>query len=318
MSSDDSDKTVFKQPSVDGDRTVIRPMPGGRNAQLSHAQQPPVQPQQPAVPQYQPQQQPIPKQQQAQPAAGSSSAYFSINSGLNPLVNSTSTLIAVFEKTRQALSHTDVGGLHQRLVNEVKTFETKAKETNIKPEIVLSARYAVCAALDEAVLNTPWGSDSAWPQRTLLSVFHNETSGGEKFFLILDRMKQQPAENLYILELMYIFLSLGFEGKYRVIHRGRDMIEQIRDDLYIIIRRQRGEYERSLSPGWQGLGRTRKSLRQYIPLWVVASILGVILFLSYSGFRVWLYDSSSPVVEQLDEITDMRTIARKNSESETQ
>ena len=88
--------------------------------------------------------------------------------------------------------------------------------------------------------------------------------------------------------------------------------------MYIIIRRQRGEYERSLSPGWQGLGRTRKSLRQYIPLWVVASILGVILFLSYSGFRVWLYDSSSPVVEQLDEITDMRTIARKNSESETQ
>ena len=326
MSSDDSDKTVFRQPSVDGDRTVIRPMPGGRNTQQSHVQQPLVQPQQPVqppppqahqpavAPQYQSKQQ---AHQQTQTTAGSSSAYFSTNSGLNPLVNSASTLIAVFEKTRQALSHPDVGGLHQRLVNEVKTFETKAKETNIKSEIVLSARYLVCAALDEAVLNTPWGSDSAWPQRTLLSVFHNETSGGEKFFLILDRMKQQPAENLYILELMYIFLSLGFEGKYRVIHRGRDMIEQMRDELYITIRRQRGEYERSLSPGWQGLGRTRKSLRQYIPLWVVASILGVVLFLSYSGFRIWLYDSSSPVTEQLDEIADMRTIAGKTSDNKS-
>ena len=312
-------------PSVDGDRTVIRPMPGGRSTQQSQVQQPLLQPQQPVQPAPQAPQPAVPSQyqsnqqvqQQTQPFAGSSSAYFSTNSGLNPLVNSASTLIAVFEKTRQALSHPDVGGLHQRLVNEVKAFEIKAKETNSKPEIVLSARYIVCAALDEAVLNTPWGSDSAWPQRTLLSVFHNETSGGEKFFLILDRMKQQPAENLYILELMYIFLSLGFEGKYRVIHRGRDMIEQIRDELYTSIRRQRGEYERSLSPGWQGLGRTRKSLRQYIPLWVVASILGVVLFLSYSGFRIWLYDSSSPVAEQLDEIADMRTIARKPTDNKS-
>jgi type VI secretion system protein ImpK len=313
MSSDDSDKTVFRPPSVDGDRTVIRPMPGGRGGtQQPPAQQPVQQPiQQPpqaVTPQYQPQQ-----QAHAQPAAGN--AYFSTSSGLNPLVNAASTLIAVFEKTRQSVSHPDVGGLHQRLVNEIKTFENRAKETGIKPEIVLSARYAVCAALDEAVLNTPWGSESAWPQRTLLSVFHNETSGGEKFFLILDRMKQQPAENLYILELMYIFLSLGFEGKYRVIHRGRDTIEQLRDELFTIIRRQRGEYERSLSPVWQGLGKTRNSLAQYIPMWVVASIIGAVLFLSYSGFRVWLYDSSSPVAEQLDKIADMRTIARKSTDS---
>lgn len=316
MSSDDSDKTVFRQPSVDGDRTVIRPMPGGRGgAQQPPAQQPPQQPmQQPAAqspPAYQ-QQQPV--QAQAQAPAGSANAYFSTSSGLNPLVNAASTLIAVFEKTRASVSHPDVGGLHQRMVNEIKTFENTAKQTGIKPEVVLSARYAMCVALDEAVLNTPWGSESAWPQRTLLSVFHNETSGGEKFFLILERMKEQPAENLYILELMYILLSLGFEGKYRVIHRGRDMIEQMRDDLFNIIRRQRGEYERSLSPSWRGLGKTRNSLADYIPMWVIGSIVGAILFLSYSGFRVWLYDSSSPVVNQLDEIADMRTVARKTPE----
>lgn len=318
MASDDSDKTVFRPPSVDGDKTVIRPMPGGRGG----AQSPPAQPQQPVQQPVQqaPLQQPVAQQpvaptyqsQQQPPAAhGSENAYFSTSSGLNPLVNAASTLIAVFEKTRVSVSHPDVGGLHNRLVNEVKTFEKAAKEAGIKPEIVLSARYAACVALDEAVLNTPWGSDSAWPQRTLLSVFHNETSGGEKFFLILDRMKEQPAENLYILELMYIFLSLGFEGKYRVIHRGRDMIEQMRDDLFMMIRRQRGEYERSLSPNWQGLGKSRNSLAHYIPMWVVASIVGAVLFFSYSGFRVWLYDTSSPIVEQLDEIADMRTIARK-------
>ena len=99
MSSDDSDKTVFKQPSVDSDRTVIRPMPGGRNTKLSQTQPPPVQPQQPVPsPPQAPQQA---QQQYSQAGAGSSSAYFTTSSGLNPLVNAASTLIAVFQKTRQ-------------------------------------------------------------------------------------------------------------------------------------------------------------------------------------------------------------------------
>jgi type VI secretion system protein ImpK len=209
----------------------------------------------------------------------------------------------VFEKTRQSMTHPDVGGLHKRLTNEIRQFENKLKELGTKPEIVLSVRYAICTALDEAVLNTPWGSESAWPQRTLLSVFHSETSGGEKFFLILDRMLEYPSENIDVIEFMYILLSLGFEGKYRVIHRGRDRIEKLRDELFSIIRRQRGDYERSLSPSWEGLGNIRNSLTSYIPLWVVASILCAVLLLSYTGFRVWLYDKSEPVVAQLDDIT---------------
>lgn len=302
MSSDDSDKTVFRQPSADGDRTVLRPTPGrrGGGGTASH-QQPPTYTTQPAQPQYTPQQH-----------VDTEAAYFRSNHGLNPLVNTASTLIAVFEKTRHSVSHPDVAGLHQRLVNEIKNFEMRAKEQGIKPEIVLSARYALCTALDEAVLNTPWGSESAWTQRTLLSVFHNETAGGEKFFILLDRMRQTPAENLYILELFYILLSLGFEGKYRVIHRGRDQLEQIRDELFKIIRNYRGEYERELSPHWQGLGKIRNTLAQYIPMWVVASFIGAALFLGYSGFRFWLYHSSSPVAEQLTQISQIKTTAGQN------
>lgn len=310
MSTGDSDKTVFRQPSVDNDRTIMRPMPGGRGAAPA-APAPAINPASSAAPQ------PHSTQHHATQSSAHNASidtgYFSISKGLNPLVNAASTLIAVYEKTRSSLSHPDVGGLHQRLVNEIKQFDNQMKSLGLKPEVALSARYTLCAALDEAVLNTPWGSESAWPSRTLLSVFHNETSGGEKFFLILDRMKQQPGENLYILELMYIFLSLGFEGKYRVIHRGRDAIDQLRDDLYMSIRHQRGEYERSLSPSWQGLGSTRNSLAHYIPMWVIASLVGAIMLMSYSGFRVWLYKTSTPVVEQLDVITDTRTIARQTS-----
>ena len=116
-------------------------------------------------------------------------------------------------------------------------------------------------------------------------------------------MRNSPAENLDILELMYICISLGYEGKYRIVHRGRESLEQIRDDLFQIIRNQRGEYERSLSPSWQGLGRIRNTLAQYVPMWVVASIVAGIMVLSYSGFRYWLHQSSDHVAKQLTEIS---------------
>ncbi len=301
MSNDKSDKTVFRQNPAAGagaqrgnnENTVIRPTPGRRTGQTqmpnnsgaTQQRHPATPPPQPQAPQY-------------DPHAGQ----FKLFSGLNPLVNAASMLIAVCYKTRHSVTHPNVGGLHQQLTSAIRQFEATAKEKHIKPEIILVARYILCAMLDETVLNTPWGAESAWPQRTLLSMFHNETHGGEKFFMLLDKMKESPAENLEVLELMYILLSLGFEGKYRVITRGRDTIEQIRDELFRTIRSFRGEYERTLSPRWEGLGRIRNSLAQYVPMWVVVSVVCGILVLSYSGFRYWMYKSSEHVVAQLDQI----------------
>jgi len=307
MSSDNPDKTLFKQPINKGDGTVVRPMPGGRASSNhippSSSTSPTATPQNPSYMQH------PPLNNAYNQNADFNSNQFQTVFGLNPLVNASAMLIAVFTKTRETVSHANVGGLHQQLVNELKLFEEGSKEAGIKPEIILATRYLLCTVLDEAVLNTPWGAESAWTQRTLLSVFHNETKGGEKFFIILDRMRNTPAENIDILELMYIFLSLGYEGKYRVVHRGRDQLEQLRDDLFQIIRRQRGEYERTLSPSWEGLGRIRNTLTQYVPMWVVASVIGGIMLLSYSGLRYWMHESTNGVAKQLTEIstTDLTT-----------
>jgi len=291
MSSDNNDRTVFRQPTPGGDRTVMKPRPGGARG----GQRP--------TPQHTSGQGAASMPRHQTPVSDAQAAYFETGNGLNPLVNLASTLVAVFEKTRQSMTHADAAGLHQRLVNELRGFESAAREQGARQEVVLSARYVLCSALDEAVLNTPWGSESAWAQRTLLSIFHNETSGGEKFFLILDRMRQSPAENLDMLELFYVLLSLGFEGKYRLMSRGRDSVEQIRDELFTLIRRYRGEYERELSVSWHGLGKVSKTLASYIPLWVVVVSVCALLFFGYSGVRYWLYETATPVVQHLEKIS---------------
>lgn len=300
MAFDESDKTVFKQPVPGGDRTIMRPRPGraGRADAGSPIAEPPGRPT--ASPQ-------IPVMSAEHVSS------FRTSRGLNPLANAASTLVAVFERTRNSMSHPDVGGLHQRLVQEIRDFEARARDAGIRQEIILSARYLLCTVLDEAVMNTPWGSESAWSQRSLLTVFHGETSGGEKCFLILDRMRQSPAENLDILELFYIFLSLGFEGKYRLVGRGRDQLSQIRDELFAIIRRYRGDYERALSTRWQGIGNAGNRLTDYLPVWVVASLLAAVLFFGYSGFRYWLHTTATPVVQQLSEIAEPKDAADQQS-----
>lgn len=290
---DTSDKTVFRQPTPGGDRTRLKPQPGHREAPRPE----PIAP---------------PGSRREAPARPPEPEVLLPHRGLNPLVSAADTLITVHGKVRQSARHDDVAGLYRQLTQEIREFEARAREQGIQPEIVLAARYVLCSVLDEAVLNTPWGSDSPWAQRTLLSAFHNETSGGEKFFLILDRMRQAPAENVNMLELMYLCLSLGFEGRYRLAPRGRDSLEQIKDELFRTIRRYRGEHERSLSPSWQGLGRSRSMLTEYIPLWVWAAMVALVLVLTYSGFRYWLYTSSNPVVEQLDTVTE--TIEQQDSD----
>ncbi len=290
MSGNDSDKTVFKQPMPGGDRTSMRPTPGARGQAMPPREQSGYQ------------SSPPPASRPMMPDVNS--GQFNAEHSVNPVVNAAATLIAVFAKTRSTARHNDVGGLYQRLINEIKTFESNLRDLNLKQEQLLSARYLMCSVLDEAVLNTPWGSESAWAQRTLLSVFHGETSGGEKSFLILDRLKQTPAENLDLIELFYICISMGFEGRYRLMARGREGLDQIREELFAIIRRHRGDYERSLSPSWAGLGNMRNPLTEYIPLWFVVALMLAILFFSYSGLRYWLYSSSSPVVQEISELQD--------------
>ena len=51
--------------------------------------------------------------------------------------------------------------------------------------------------------------------------FHNETWGGEKVFQLLAKLAQDVPTHRHLLELIYIVLALGFEGRYRVVDNGR-------------------------------------------------------------------------------------------------
>lgn len=263
-----------------GDRTVMIPTPG-------------------AAAQAQPN---SPAQQQFFANPGSS-VDTQIRNSLNPLVSAASKLLGVIIKLRTTMNHSNVPDLHKRLTKGIQGFEREAKQLALTPESVLTARYLLCTVVDEVVLTTPWGTASGWSQHSLLSLFHKETFGGEKCFAILQRMLETPASHLELLELFYLCLSLGFQGKYRLRQRGHEQIEQIRDELYRTIEQHKPAMDRDLSPHWQGCVDRKLRLIHYVPVWVIMSVALSLLVATYSGYRWWLYETTTPVADRVVDLT---------------
>ena len=267
-----------KNPFADGDdgeRTVIRPNPGGRRTM----------PAAPAVPPPAAGAAPPPPQREPAPAAPrvSEDAVEAGMTGMNPLNAAAATLFALVSRVRNRAQHPDPEALRKAVIGEIRAFEARALQAGIDPQQVKVARYAICATLDDVVLNTPWGETSGWAQASMVASFHRETVGGDRFYDLLARLEQDPGRNIDLLEFLFMCLSLGFEGRLRVEQGGADRHLTIRQGLARIIRAQRGEVERSLSPHWQGVDRPHRALSVWKPFWVALAALAVVMGTGFVG-----------------------------------
>ncbi len=215
--------------------------------------------------------------------------------GLNPLLQAASPLLRLAGQVR-SLSSIDVPELRRQALDEVRRFEDRARAAGVPHEIVLAARYVLCATLDEAVLSTPWGSQSEWAQHPLLVALHREAWGGEKFFEMLERISAEPARHIDLLELQYVCLALGFTGKYQMIDRGHEQLADVRHRLYRTLRSQRGAtVNPELSLRWHGLEDRRNPLIRYVPWWVAGAAVLAVLAITYTTYYTRLARAAEPV-----------------------
>jgi type VI secretion system protein ImpK len=213
----------------------------------------------------------------------------------NPLVQAAVPLLVLAGRLRGQIANADIESLRRQAIQEMRSFEDRARRADVPPEDVLAARYALCTVLDEAVLNTPWGADGNWSNQSLLVTFHREAAGGEKFFQILERVSSEPQRYLVLLELLYVCLALGFEGKYRLDERGAARLAEIRETLYRRIEGLRESVETELSPRWKGVEDRRNAVMRFVPLWIVASACLLLLVGSYIYFDSKLNTQAEPV-----------------------
>jgi type VI secretion system protein ImpK len=263
----------------DLERTIIVPVPGGRG------RTPP-----PRLPEV------------STGAFETATSLTETSSGLNPLVAAANPLLRLIPQLRGSATHDDPAALREQLVAALRRFEERARAQGVEAHKIRGATYALATVLDEAIASTPWGSSGAWARQTLLVLFHNETWGGEKFFQLLARLAENVPANRDLLELLYACLALGFEGRYRVVEDGRSQLEAVRQRLAELLRRHAGEYERALSPHWQGQKATAKGAGSAAPLWIGMALAAVLLLGGYLLARYLLNAASDPVYAQIQSI----------------
>src|SRR5262249_43100148 len=126
--------------------------------------------------------------------------------------------------------------------------------------------------------------------------------GGEKFFQILDRVAADPRRYQGMLELLYVCLALGFEGKFRLEDRGAARLAEVREDLFRRIDGLRESAEPDLSPRWKGVEDRRNAVLRFVPLWVVAAACAVLLVGAYIYYDTQLGTAAEPVSATLAKI----------------
>ena len=270
------DSFAVKDPfaEFDDQRTFVKPNPGGRAAPQRAAES-------------------------AGAAAGQAGEAAGPDQGLNPLVALANRLLLVVPQLRGTRQVDDVDALRNSLAQGIRDFATRAAAQGIAPERVMAARYVMCTMIDEAAAGTPWGGMGVWARHSLLSMFHNETEGGEKVFQLMARLAEKPEVNRDLLELIYCALTLGFEGRYGVVDNGRAQLEAVRDKLAQILRQQRGDPARALAQHWQGHVVARRAAYNWLPLAAAAALSLLLLVAYYLGLSVSLGSRSDPVFGQI-------------------
>jgi len=219
--------------------------------------------------------------------------------GLSPLVRAATPLLILAHRLRFTLSVADPNTVRRQTLEDIGRFEDRARGAGIANETTLAARYVLCAALDEAVLATPWGAQCGWGENTLLVVLHREAWGGEKFFEMLDRIAADVARYIELMELQYYCLALGFSGKYQLLERGPQRLAEAQTALYRKIRDFRGTAPAELSRHWRGVTDRRNPLVRYVPWWIVAETALALVTIAFVLCNSLVGRYSAPVQEAL-------------------
>jgi type VI secretion system protein ImpK len=206
----------------------------------------------------------------------------------NPIMRSAGPLLLLLGRLRVALMRASFASLMEQVAEAIKFFEKDIRSAGIPEDQANIAKYLLCATADDIVQNIPTEDRHVWAQYSMLSRFFGERIGGVRFFEELEQKLKDPLVNYPLLELQHACLALGFQGLHRTTPNGQMQLQTIQRNLYEVLRRIRPKVIHDLSPRWQGQKLVSRVSRFRVPVWIAASVAGMLLLLLFIGLRTLL------------------------------
>jgi type VI secretion system protein ImpK len=124
------------------------------------------------------------------------------------------TAIVRVQTSRQQVQDTE--SLRVRMKQALNEIASIGPRKGYSAEDLREADFAVVAFLDETILTASDGSASQWAGRSLCEDLFGQRSAGELFFKRLEtlRVSRDSLELAEVLEVYYLCLLLGYEGKF--------------------------------------------------------------------------------------------------------
>ena len=221
--------------------------------------------------------------------------------GIGPLAAAAQPLLDLLGRLANAGMTAPPQGeeLRERALRAFRQFETAAAAAGVSAEQVRAAHYILCASLDDVVLSYNWGQGSVWSVQSLVATFHQEVKSGDRFFDVLAGMQKDPGRWKDALEVTYLCLSMGFQGRYRLSPRGASELDHIRTGLYQLLTQVRPPWERELSPHWKGVDAPHRGPRRGIPAWVAACVAVFALGMGYAWLANAMNEGSDGLYERM-------------------
>ncbi|WP_308643252.1 type IVB secretion system protein IcmH/DotU [Escherichia coli] len=160
---------------------------------------------------------------------------------LNPMIDAATPLLGMVMRLSTMNSQAMPEHLFAQVVTDVQAVEQLLQEQGYEPGVIVSFRYILCTFIDEAALGNGWSNKNEWIKQSLLVHFHNEAWGGEKVFILLERLIREPVRYQDLLEFLYLCFSLGFRGRYKVAIQQQDEFERIYQRLHHALHKLRGD-----------------------------------------------------------------------------
>jgi type VI secretion system protein ImpK len=196
---------------------------------------------------------------------------------------------------REAEDLGDPAGLRKLINYYLDLFQKNCGAVKITQPSIEETKYALIALMDETVLSVPGASRDYWISRPLQLDYFGDNLAGQEFFNKLQNLLLQPESKKDVLEVYYLCLSLGFEGKYKISNSDERLA--IMDDLGRKLRRTRIRASSELSPHGRRIDSEilRRKGAFLLPLWVAGAVCCAAVIAGWAA----LYASNASVVNDL-------------------
>ena len=168
------------------------------------------------------------------------SKLFVSSSTTNPLLAAAGPLLSLLERLSLSPTLPPIATIRDNIQHELFAFHSRLTSQQYAHEFIQIANYLLSATVDELLGKNYlrlYNKPAEFQAFTAIS--QDTTKPEHRFFEIIHYIKQRTNQYLDLLELAYYCLITGFEGELHLRPDGRQLLDNLIEELHQIIQKHR-------------------------------------------------------------------------------